>query len=383
MASAAATASPPSVEDREPIWGRVAVDLLNKVDVLADQQTPELRLTNVIEKLIARTEIWGALLNYPRTLLIQTSYKLPGKGVFSFSGQRNPFPLKAPDNRVHRDDFDQIIYVNAALGEKTRLVEINVVRMGHEEFRPPDTELMLRTVSIAGGDLPDIKAASRATDATNLLKDVFTESPNVGAEEPMIHVDNVGYTYIYRAAAILEALMRDRVMPVSELVGNAVDDGGGPTSAHRATDEQMKRAVAVGVVPYAAKDIVDETSQPPVMPGHLDMKTVAKLFNKLTVKEPASTPAGKEIAAGDDVSPGVEIERTDSTGTPAAETSSSGIAGMFAGARMNPYANINADVVRTQAAYGRADGDLVWASADGGLSPFDSSEDEFGHDDYA
>ena len=316
------------------VWCADVVRLLQATDRPDGQNADSAgRLRKALAQLTRRTEIWGALLNYPRTYLTTSGLDT----TYSTSASRSAA------------DYDQLISVDL---ETHARIKIGVVRLEHEKFHGEDVARTLTTFQLCkdAASVPETDADGQ-TDADALEKTWGIPVDESGVRCTVVEDSGPSGTiagrFVYRAAAILEALMRDRVRSVETLTGSR---GMSFFTGVRVLDKDMRLAVRAGVVPYAAKDVDDDTGQPPVMPGALTMTETARLFNKLTVEETVS-PVGESADSGDLV--------TDES------TSGAGIGAIFTGAHTNPHANITVDP------------GLVWASADGGLSPFDSSEDEF------
>ncbi len=267
-----------------------------------DKEVSEAFVGALLGQLSERNDRWGALFNYPRTLLVgpKAAFKCnflsraAGTGKWDDKAQ-----VTARGNvKRHVRDYDQIVWINHCgdplvtflpRWQMPRTIEIGVMRLRQESraeeqiayetawVRVVDTR---STVSTAYPPMDEKKPAEAEVISTLLDLDggyVLVRQGNTASHElksSELGTDDSKIGYVSMAAVILERVMRDRTTKLSDLLSTGGVDAG--------ASKMMVQSVLSGQVPYAESDLNPDTRQPAVMPGLATPEKIVKAMMYVT-----------------------------------------------------------------------------------------------------
>lgn len=361
------------------VWDAEVVKLLRGVDLKAyadDARGKEAHLEDILKALETRDDIWGALMNYPRTVIVGPDEGFAPKwSNAAFVGhwplEWNPgMTAKAKPRMKNLRDVDQIIWLSHYKLPKTGtwrafsgpVIEIGLIRMNHEKrtdetFAPTFGAVRLTS---KGDEQPGATKSFKsgvgdpykAKEAATIMNYVFganirpTESPEsffISTNKEMEAQEHD--FYLRKCAVVLEYAMRNRTSSISDILQTNISGHVGITLMHR--------AISAGQVPYAQVDLDKDNGQPPVMPGETTIDEIVDVLDQVVGYGGDESSISTRARIGKPFEPSYVRRAT-----------------------ANPYDALSE--FDSDGDYDVNQDDVDGFRMEGALSPFSCSEDEFG-----
>ena len=343
----------------------------------------EAYLDDVLEALTTRDAIWGALMNYPRTVVVTPgeSFNYTWKAGILLQPLNWETTMQSKMTTLGKNlrDVDQIVWLNHCANTSAQTtrgmsrgsmsdptIEIGLIRMNHEAFAGGEHKATLGAARFVGGGknpkakdfVNPVDGNYKTVEAKAILAYVFgtAVANNVDLEREKnafkavdeSNVQDKGHLYYLKnCAVVLEYVMRNR----TSLIATSLT----ATAEGHVTRKIMHTAVSARQVPYALVDLDADKGQPPVMPGKTSIDEIVGVLKNVV-------GYGEQGFSGSRPHYGTLFDETSS-----ARSSIHGKAN-------NPYDSLIGNGFSDD-----EDDENLDVFAGGELSPFSCSEDEYGY----